>query len=205
MDSAAGGEQPSSLAAMIQAEAAALRTQKGNRQRFVSLKSDLRGIIVVCVLDQAIDILALVRHIFAQIVQRRESKSRFLVRLSPLQHTCYSDLEAVTEMATPVVTEAFSKLTAEDVHARWAVHLHRRSTGLPRNETLVAIAGLVTDKHTVDLKDPEVVVLIDTCKCVAGLSVLTDFRSTGYNDFNIRTLQEKVCDPASTATSDGAD
>lgn len=190
---AADGEQASSLTAMIEAEAAALRTQRGSQQRFASLKSDLRGIIVICVMDRDVDILVLVRYICAQITEKRERRSRFIVRLSPLTHTCYSDLANMTETATPLVTEAFANLTAAGISVRWAVHLNRRSTGLPRNETLTMIADLVSGKHTVDLKDPDVVVLIDTCKCVAGISLLADFKTTGYSDFHIRSLQDRVC------------
>jgi hypothetical protein len=55
------------------------------------------------------------------------------------------------------------------------------------------LGGLVPPQHTVSLADPDVVVLVEAVKCIAGISIVRDYRAHGYGGFHLRSLQETHC------------
>jgi tRNA acetyltransferase TAN1 len=163
----------------------------GTADRFISVNSELSGVLIICCVDAAVDIVATVRHICSQIVAHRERRTRFLVRLTPLSATCYGDLPNFSALAAAAVPAAFAELPASGV--QWAVQLTRRYTGVQRSAAIAMLAQLVPEQHTVHLADPDVVVMAEAVKCIAGLSVVRDYRAHGYGGFHLRALQEAHC------------
>jgi THUMP domain len=190
-DSTSTSSGSASIEELIKAEASAVRAA-GTTDRFVSVNSELSGVLIICCMDAAVDIVATVRHICSQIVARRERRTRFLVRLTPLSSTCYGDLHNFSALAAAAVPAAFAALPPSS-GVQWAVQLTRRYTGVQRSEAIAMLGKLVPEQHTVHLADPDVVVMAEAVKCIAGLSVVSDYRAHGYGGFHLRALQEAHC------------
>lgn len=101
---AATAEQEKSVEEMIREEAAELRSGKAKNHRFKSVNTTVKGVVMVCVMDPKVDILRLVDALYAEIRATKTRRSRFLERVTPLQVTAYSELEAFKEAAKPVVS-----------------------------------------------------------------------------------------------------
>lgn len=91
-----------SVEEMIREEAAELRSTKTHR--FKSVNTSVKGVVMVCVMDSKIDIVRLVDALFDEIRTTKTRRSRFLERVTPLQVTAYSELEAFKEAAKPIVS-----------------------------------------------------------------------------------------------------
>lgn len=98
-------KEPSlSMEEMIRQEADALRTgSDAKSHRFKSVNTSVKGVVMVCVMDPSIDILAIVDSIFARIRTTGKRRSRFLERVTPMQMTAYSELEAFKTAVKPTV------------------------------------------------------------------------------------------------------
>lgn len=93
-----------SVEEMIREEAAELRSGEAKTHRFKSVNTTVKGVVMVCVMDPKMDILRLVDALYAEIRTTKMRRSRFLERVTPLQVTAYSELEAFKEAAKPVVS-----------------------------------------------------------------------------------------------------
>lgn len=99
-------EQHLSVEDMIRKEADALRAGQGKSQRFMSVNTSVKGVIMVCVMDPRLDALRLVDAMFADIRATGKRRSRFLERVTPIQITSFSEIGTFKTAAQPVVLNA---------------------------------------------------------------------------------------------------
>lgn len=104
--SSATPEPEKSVEEMIREEADELRAGKAKTHRFKSVNTSVKGVVMVCVMDPKVDILRLVDALYAEIRTTKMRHSRFLERVTPLQVTAYSELEAFKEAAEPIISAA---------------------------------------------------------------------------------------------------
>ncbi|CAN0071116.1 unnamed protein product [Laminaria digitata] len=101
---------PLSVEEMVRQEADALRSGTADSHRFKSVNTYVRGVVMVCVMDPNIDVLTLVDAVFEGIRATRKRRCRFLERVTPLQVTAFSELEAFKSAAEPVVYAALPRV-----------------------------------------------------------------------------------------------
>ena len=102
-------EPPSALLSveeMVREEAKALRTGQDKTQRFMSVNTSVKGVIMVCVMDPTLDVLLLVDALFAEIRETGKRRSRFLERVTPIQVTSFSEIESFKAAVQPIVFSA---------------------------------------------------------------------------------------------------
>ncbi|CAM9496913.1 unnamed protein product [Ectocarpus fasciculatus] len=104
--SAAAGAAEMSVEEMVKQEADALRSGSDKAHRFKSVNTSVKGVVMVCVMDPKVDILRLVDSLYDEIRTTKMRRSRFLERVTPLQVTAYSELDAVKEAVGPIVSKA---------------------------------------------------------------------------------------------------
>lgn len=102
----AGGAAELSVEEMVKQEADALRSGSDKAHRFKSVNTSVKGVVMVCVMDPKVDILRLVDALYDEIRTTKMRRSRFLERVTPLQVTAYSELDAVKEAVGPIVSKA---------------------------------------------------------------------------------------------------
>lgn len=105
-------EREKSVEEMIRQEADELRTGQAKTHRFKSVNTSVKGVVMVCVMDPKVDILRLVDALYAEIRTTKMRRSRFLERVTPLQVTAYSELEAFKEAAEPIISGALPPVAA---------------------------------------------------------------------------------------------
>lgn len=182
------GSKTLSIEDMIQQEI----RQHTTANTFRVVNSEMPGIVIACLMEQSspIDVVAVLQNLFDDIKQSGVRRSRFLIRLSPLTMTSYADLENFERIARPMIEQYFAE-DKPDVTS-WAVSLQRHSTGLPRDETVKFLAGVVPPKYKVDLKKPQVTVVVEGVKNMAGISIVPN-GGRGRQCFNIRAHQDACC------------
>lgn len=121
---------PASLSVeeMVRQEADALRSGQDKSHRFKSVNTFVKGVIMVCVMDPRVDVVRLVDALFAEIRTTRKRRSRLLERVTPLQVTSFSEIEAFTIAAQPAVFAALPRV-AEGVPPLAPVAAPKKAVG----------------------------------------------------------------------------
>lgn len=99
-------QQHLSVEEMVRQEANALRAGKDKAHRFKSVNTNVKGVVMVCVMDPKIDVVRLVDAMFAEIRRTQKRRSRFLERVTPMTTTAYPELEAFKTAAESMVAAA---------------------------------------------------------------------------------------------------
>jgi tRNA acetyltransferase TAN1 len=137
-----------------------------------------------------IDPLQVLRALFADVSRTSEARSRHLVRVLPLQRTCFAGAEEITACLAPLLAE---RLGIAAPPCTFMVELRRRNNNTFDKEGMVTrIAGMVAPVHKVDLKDPQVVILIEVNQSLAGLCLIDGGDYRRLDEFNLRRFQDSV-------------
>ncbi|OQR93806.1 hypothetical protein ACHHYP_02268 [Achlya hypogyna] len=156
---------------------------KKNKGRFVALDSGVKGVIMVQSTDTKVPIIALVDHIFDEIVATKQFSSRFIQRLIPLENLCFPGVEEITAAVTPLIERHFKETTG----LTFSVEVKKRNSGnIPSIDIINACVAVVGPNHKVNLTSPDVVILVEIFKNVCGVSVVTNFHQ--FRKFNVRAI-----------------
>ncbi|RLN92951.1 hypothetical protein BBJ28_00003350 [Nothophytophthora sp. Chile5] len=192
-DTEAAGD---SVQKQLQAEIAALKTQAKSRQtgRFTPLDTGVKGAILIQFKDANVSPGELVAKIFEDVERTKEFSSRFIMRMIPLEMVGYSSVEAIKEMAGPLVQTHWETFKAEqkangtEKPLEFAVEFKRRNcTNLNSMDVINALVEVVgLENAKVNLTTPRTVVLVEVFRNTCGVSVVTDFHR--YKKFNVRSV-----------------
>uniref|UniRef100_A0A0N7Z8J7 Putative thump domain-containing protein n=1 Tax=Rhodnius neglectus TaxID=72488 RepID=A0A0N7Z8J7_9HEMI len=142
------------------------------------------------------DHVKLATSIFTEIKDQKKCKSKFLIRLLPIEITCKAYIDDIKKAADEIF----------DVHFKcepttYAVmYNHRCNNSVLRAEVIEALCVLVRDRnlnHSVELKNPKKAILVEIIKGICCLSVLSN-----YYEFKKYNLVELACDRKSTDVVD---
>ncbi|GMI22910.1 hypothetical protein TeGR_g14052, partial [Tetraparma gracilis] len=137
-------------------------------------------------------------HIISSVTSASGRSSRFLLRLIPLQSTCYVDLGELVAAAGPVIERMVASAATSKVQPTFEILVKKRmcdSAALERSLIITAIASLVPEPFKVDLKAPRFTILIECFKNTAGVGLVE-----GYREQKKMNLQE-LRDEAAAASS----
>jgi tRNA acetyltransferase TAN1 len=112
-------------------------------------------------------LLACFRHLTA-------AGCRFAHRVLPVESICFASVDDIVKAATPLIASAFPASPA----LKFAVQLELRSCDglkLDRKSFVDALAALVPAPHTVDLSNPDRVIMVQVIKNAAALAILSDY------------------------------
>ncbi|KAI5806258.1 hypothetical protein EDC01DRAFT_141447 [Geopyxis carbonaria] len=114
-------------------------------------------------------------------------KVNVIQRLTPVSRTGRATLEGLEELAKTVLEPYFHREGQEGI--KFAIRPTARNHNvLKRDEIIQTVARCVGPKHSVDLKNPDLLILVELYKNICGISVVKDFEK--YKRFNIRALQD---------------
>ncbi|KAL3661952.1 hypothetical protein V7S43_013243 [Phytophthora oleae] len=189
-------EEGDSVQKKLQEEIAALQSQAKKRQtgRFTALDTGVKGAIVIQFKDGSVSPTALMSKIFEEVETSKDFASRFIQRMIPLEKVGYSSVDAIKELAAPMIkahVEAFKeeqKAAGKDEDFEFAVEFKRRNcTNLNSMEVINALVELVGDEKTkVNLTTPHSVLMVEVFRNTCGFSILTDFHR--YKKYNVRSV-----------------
>ncbi|ETL91313.1 hypothetical protein L917_10142 [Phytophthora nicotianae] len=193
---AAADEEGDSVQKKLQEEIAALQTQAKKRQtgRFTALDTGVKGAVLIQFKDDNVSPTALLSKIFEEVESSKDFASRFIQRMIPLEKVGYSSVEAIKELAAPMIKahlEAFKaeqKAAGKDEDFEFAVDFKRRNcTNLNSMDVINALVELVgEDKTKVNLTTPRSVLMVEVFRNTCGFSILTDFHR--FKKYNVRSI-----------------
>ncbi|TGZ81196.1 hypothetical protein EX30DRAFT_306517 [Ascodesmis nigricans] len=112
-------------------------------------------------------------------------RMKFLSRLTPVELTGKATLESIEKVAATVLKPHFHD---GQEGLKFAIRpTSRNHHVLKRDEIIRCVAKCVGPKHTVDLKNYDLLILVEIYKNICGISVVKDFEK--YRKFNLRELQ----------------
>ncbi|KAJ8598362.1 hypothetical protein CTAYLR_003032 [Chrysophaeum taylorii] len=184
-----------SIRERLKQEAAALRSE----QRVVPQDLETQGVLYLTIEDPDVDVVKLAKTIVDDVASGTPG-SRLLIRMMPLATVCYASLEEIRDAAKPLVARVFS----DEKKSSYKVAIKRRNNSdFPRQEAIETLAALVPEPHPVDLENPDVTILVEVFKSIAGVSVVPGYAA--HHDFNLRRIKECAIKTKSTPTPDDDD
>ncbi|KAF8250144.1 hypothetical protein K440DRAFT_173669 [Wilcoxina mikolae CBS 423.85] len=112
-------------------------------------------------------------------------RSKFVHRLTPITKTGKATLEGLKELAKSVLEPHFHR---GQTGIKFAIRpTSRNHNTLNRNEIINTIAACVGPAHKVDLKEYDLLILVELYKNICGMSVVKDFEK--FKRFNFGQLQ----------------
>lgn len=129
----------------------------------------------------------LASRIMLDIQKTKTQQTKFLIRLVPIEITCKAYIKDIENAFKPLADKYFS----HDSKTFSVAYNHRNNNNLIREEVISTIANIITklQSNKVDLKTPQMVVIIEVIKGIALLSVIPNYFE--YKKFNLLALSEE--------------
>ncbi|KAH0777898.1 hypothetical protein KY290_009309 [Solanum tuberosum] len=183
-----GKTEEKSIDRLIDAELAELGDK--SKRRFSYLDSGCNGVVFVHMSKKDGDPnpKEIVQHMLSSLALTKKHVSRFILRVLPVEVTCYASEEEIGKAIMPLITKY---LPAEsDTPKRFAVlYESRANTGINKMKIIDAVAKSVPSPHKVDLSNPEINIVVQIVKTVCLLGVVEKYKE--LSKYNLRQLTSK--------------
>ncbi|KAF5278100.1 hypothetical protein FQR65_LT03616, partial [Abscondita terminalis] len=159
-------------------EIQALKSQATSR-RFQVVESGAKNIVFIRTTIEEPSKLA--ETIIEDVSSKKEQKTRYLLRLVPIEATCKAYLDEIKKCFEPLLEKYFCTPKTFSI-----VYNHRNNNNLSKDEVINTIASMISTKnseHKVDLKGGEVSVVIEIIKGFALIGVVPNFLK--YKKYNL--------------------
>uniref|UniRef100_A0A0C9RX95 TSA: Wollemia nobilis Ref_Wollemi_Transcript_6839_1283 transcribed RNA sequence n=1 Tax=Wollemia nobilis TaxID=56998 RepID=A0A0C9RX95_9CONI len=162
----------------------------GDREKaqFTALDSGCNGVVFIRMRKESgsPSPSELVEYLMNKAASKKKHLSRFILRLLPVELTCYASAEEIAKAAKPLIEQHFP--TGED-HSpiKFAVlYEARANTGLDRSKIIDTVAKLVPQPHKVDLSNPDKTIIVQIAKTICMIGIVHKFKQ--LSKYNIRQL-----------------
>ncbi|XP_004250910.2 uncharacterized protein [Solanum lycopersicum] len=183
-----GKTEEKSIDRLIDAELAELGDK--SKRRFSYLDTGCNGVVFVHMSKKDGDPnpKEIVQHMLSSLALTKKHVSRFILRVLPVEVTCYASEEEIGKAITPLITKY---LPAEsDSPKKFAVlYESRANTGINKMKIIDAVAKSVPSPHKVDLSNPEINIVVQIVKTVCLLGVVEKYKE--LSKYNLRQLTSK--------------
>lgn len=166
-----------------------LEDMKGNKKEenkfeVVPLNINCLGFIKAKI---PIDPTKVVRSIFETIETEKEKKTKYTQRVIPIVNTCITNKPEIFKLAETIVKPYFP----DDQPKEYAIMIKiRNNSKMDRMEIIQGVAGVIGEKHKVNLTNPSLFVIVEIFKTVCGISVVEDYFK--YKKYNMEEVFEKT-------------
>ncbi|XP_074585332.1 uncharacterized protein LOC141841110 [Curcuma longa] len=158
-----------------------------NKRHFVSLDSGCNGVVFIQMHKRPGEPgpSKIVQHMMTKIASTRKHMSRFILRLLPVELTCYASESEISQAIKPLVAENFPSVALTP--QKFAVlYDARANTGVERMTIINAVAKSVPQPHKVDLKNPDKSIIVQIAKTICMIGVVERYKE--LSKFNLREL-----------------
>jgi tRNA acetyltransferase TAN1 len=173
------------------------------KYRFQSIQSGARNIVFIRTTIPEPSKLA--HAILDDLFTTKQQKSRFLLRILPIDATCFTNLDEIRETARAILPKYFITGLFQSYQI---VYKCRYSDKLSRDDVIKCIAEVAQEVNplsVVDLTNPQLAIIVEIVKNVTCLGVARDFNK--FRKYNLIEASGEVPPPApaNTAAAAGAD
>ncbi|KAG9149874.1 hypothetical protein Leryth_023457 [Lithospermum erythrorhizon] len=173
---------------LIEAELAELGDR--NKRRFSSLDTGCNGVAFVQMRKRQGDPSpkSIVQHMMTSLASSKKHVSRFLLRVLPVEVSCYASDEEISRAIKPLV-EQFFPVEAQNPLKFSVIYDARANTGIDRMKIIDAVARSVPLPHKVDLNNPDINIVVQIVRTVCLIGVVEKYKE--LSKYNIRQLTSK--------------
>ncbi|VVC29990.1 Hypothetical protein CINCED_3A022289 [Cinara cedri] len=158
-------------------------------KKFSPLATGVRNCVFISTTIE--DPCSLMYKILEDIEKTKVQKTKFLLRMLPVDVTCKSTVPSISTACTDLFAKHFS--TEPTTFA--IVFNHRYNNSVPRDKLIEELAGKVFSlgQHTVDLSgQAKITIIVEVLKSICCLSVVRDYgRFFKFNLLSVCGLPEK--------------
>lgn len=166
-------------------------------KRFQVVESGAKNVLFIrTTLENPVE---LAEKIMADIQRTKQQQSRFLIRLVPVEVTCKAYVNDIEKAIEPLLEKYFKT----QPRTFGIVFNHRNNSNICRDTVIQVVADKVSairSDHKVNLKEPELSIIIEIIRGIALLAVVPDFHK--YKKYNLHALSSKNSDTANKAAED---
>ncbi|KAL0370327.1 UNVERIFIED_CONTAM: THUMP domain-containing protein 1 [Sesamum angustifolium] len=178
-------EDKKSVDKLIEAELAELGDR--SKRRFSKLDSGCNGVVFIQMRKRDGDPSPkdIVQHMMTSLASTKKHVSRFLLRMLPVEVTCYTSDDEIKKAIKPVIDKYFP--VESEVPRKFAVlYDARANTGIDRTKVIDTVAKSVPSLHKVDLANPDINIVVQIAKTVCLIGVVEKYKELAK--YNIRQL-----------------
>ncbi|KAF8694620.1 hypothetical protein HU200_038149 [Digitaria exilis] len=157
------------------------------KRLFASLDSGCNGCIFIQMHKRAGDPgpVEIVQNMMSSAASTRKHMSRFILRVLPVEVSCYASEEEITKAMSPLVEKYFPK-ECPSGHKFAVLYEARSNTGIDRMKIINAVAKSVPQPHKVDLKNPDKTIIVQIAKTICMIGIVEKYKELAK--FNLRQL-----------------
>ncbi|KAJ5683752.1 uncharacterized protein N7477_000097, partial [Penicillium maclennaniae] len=197
-------EDDGDIEAQIQRELAGLQTSKDKKRPFQGMQLEMPCVVFLR-LDKSIDPVSLVHRLCSEAQAHPDTKnSRWIKRMTPvstLRKTLSVDLAAFAKEILKPHFHSGGRRRRYVLLRIYAIRpTIRGNNKFKRDEVIKTVADAVGPEHPVDLKNYDLMILVDVVQNVIGMSVV----GSDYDQLKRYNLAE-IYDPAKPAADQAAE
>ncbi|KAL1199129.1 hypothetical protein V5N11_014626 [Cardamine amara subsp. amara] len=158
-----------------------------SKRRFMKLDPGCNGLVFIQMKRRDGDPSPkdIAQHAMTSAAATKKHMSRFILRLVPIEVSCYPSEEEISRAIKPLVEQYFP--IATDNPRKFAVlYQARANTGLARMKIINAVAKSIPAPHKVDLSNPEMSIVVEIVKTVCLIGVVEKYKELAK--YNLRQL-----------------
>lgn len=173
---------------LIEAELAELGDR--NKRRFSNLDTGCNGVVFVQMRKREGDPSpkSIVQHMMTSLASSKKHVSRFMLRVLPIEISCYASDEEISRAIKPL-TEQFFPVEVQTPLKFSVIYDARANTGIDRMKIIDAVAKSVPLPHKVDLNNPDINIVVQIVRTVCLIGVVEKYKELAK--YNIRQLTSK--------------
>ncbi|XP_050369646.1 uncharacterized protein LOC126787790 [Argentina anserina] len=158
-----------------------------NKRLFLSLEPGCNGVVFVQIRKRDGDPgpKDIVQHMMTSAAATKKHMSRFILRVLPIEVSCYASEEEISRAIKPLVEQYFP-LETQSPRKFAVIYGARANTGIDRMKIIDAVAKSVPQPHKVDLSNPDLNIVVEICKTICLIGVVENYKQLAK--YNLRQL-----------------
>jgi len=149
--------------------------------RFQSIQSGARNIVFIK--STVPEPSKLVHDILSDVFTMKQQKSRYLLRILPIEATCHTNMEELRTTAKTILSKYFTSGLFQSFQV---VYKCRYNDKVNRDEVIRCVAEVANEINqlsVVDLTNPQLVIIVEVIKGVVCIGVAKDFNK--FRKYNL--------------------
>lgn len=180
-----------SVECLLEEEMTELRDE--SKARFAGLETSCNGIVFIRMSKEDRESttvpagpIKIVEAIMHEAANFQKPLTRSCLRFLPVEITCYASADEVKVAAGPFLQHHFPVGQGVQALKFAVVYEARANTNIDRMEIINAVAKLVPEPHSVDLKNPDKTIIVQVVKTICAIGVVNNYKQ--FAKYNLRQL-----------------
>lgn len=158
------------------------------KARFAALDSGCNGVVFIRMHKECGPPTPseLVEYLMNKAASTKQQMSRFILRLLPVELTCYASPEEITKVAEPLIKQHFPTTEYHPPIKFAVLYEARANAGVDRLTIIDTVAKLVPQPHKVDLSNPDKTIVVQITKTICMIGIVHKFKQ--LSKYNLQQL-----------------